>query len=79
MTTDLKLSDKAYAVTWDPETGWNLYIPTMEEEKNEEMDAIGAALIATFMRLNTSEEFMNEQLDWLEAQIKEEAANDAGN
>jgi hypothetical protein len=73
MATDITLGENAYAVTWDPESGWNLYIPTLNEDNNDEMDAVGASLVAAFMRLNSEEDFVTEQLNWLEARVKDEA------
>ena len=71
MPTEITLGEKDYGVTWSPDTGWNLYIPTMNEE-NDEMDVTGAALVSAFMRLNSDEAFVNQQLDWLEEQVKNE-------
>jgi hypothetical protein len=69
MVTEIKLSEKGYAVTWDPDSGWNLYIPTNEE--TDEIDPTGAALVASFMRLNSEDTFLNEQIDWLEKQVSD--------
>lgn len=78
MATEITLDEKGYAVTWDPTTGWNLYIPTMNEE-SDEMDATGAALVAAFMRLNSDEDFVGQQLDWLEEQVKAEKDDEVTN
>jgi hypothetical protein len=74
MTTEITLGDNGYAVTYDPEAGWNLYIPQLQEE-NDEMDTVGAALVAAFMRLNNDEDFLAEQLAWLEEEVKKEDDN----
>jgi hypothetical protein len=75
MTTEIKLSENGYAVTYDPETGWNLYIPQLQEE-TDEMDVVGGALVAAFMRLNNDEDFLAEQLAWLEEEVKKEEEKD---
>lgn len=70
MSTDISLGEKAFAVTYDPELGWNLYIPHMEEE--DSMDEVGAALIATFMRLQHEQDFFDQQTNWLLERVANE-------
>ena len=71
MTTEITLDETGYAITWHPERGWDLYIPTINEDATEEMDVMGAALVAAFMRLNSDEDFVTEQLSWLEKNVNE--------
>ncbi len=62
--TKITLGEKAVAVTWDPEDGWNIYMP----KEDEILESTGAALVAAALRISSSEDFITEQLEWMKEQ-----------
>lgn len=57
------LSQSSFAVIYDPENGYQLMVPEMDEEA--EMPVQAVALIAAGMRLQDDPGFMEELVNWL--------------
>lgn len=57
----LTLEPGTFAVTWDNDTGWRIYVPDDSAPLSREASALMAAMI----RLQSDPDFQQECVDWL--------------
>lgn len=68
----------AFAVTFEPGQGFNLYLPRSVSESGGDVPDEATALLACAARLKNDPAFLREQVAWMEKQGAEMTAAEAG-